>query len=215
MTLEDVRVDGHGPWSFHVEAGERVAVIAGASYARLALLSVLSGRQPPATGRMTLLGEDVYAAPEATVLDLLRQVGVVRKGGGLVSNLRAWENIVLPVAYHSGQTWDEIEPRVRAFFDRLGLQGEVLEANLHSLPGLLPEHWRRVVGLVRALIMEPRLMVYEALLDGLPGGLARAAGDLTAAFHAERPDRTSVFVVADGPAAFPLAAERTIDLQGD
>jgi phospholipid/cholesterol/gamma-HCH transport system ATP-binding protein len=215
VRLEDVRVGGHGPWSFQVEEGERVAVVAGSSWARLALLSLLTGRRPPATGRLALLGEELYTAAEARALALFREVGVVREGGGLISNLRAWENVLLPVSYHAGLTGDEILPRVQGYFERLGLQGDALASCLDSLPGLLPEHWRRIVGLVRALVMEPRLMLYEAVLDGLPVGLARVVAELTASFHEGRPGRTSVFVVTDAAGASQLAAERTIELRGD
>jgi phospholipid/cholesterol/gamma-HCH transport system ATP-binding protein len=215
VRLEEVRVGGHGPWSFHVAEGEKVAVVAGSSYARLALVSLLTGRLPPASGRLCLLGEDLYAAPRAKALALFREVGIVREGGGLVSNLRAWENILLPVSYHAGLTGDEILPRVQGCFERLGLQGEALTSCLDSLPGLLPEHWRRIVGLVRALVMEPRLMLYEAVLDGLPVSLSSAVAELTASFHDGGSGRTSVFVEAYAAGVSQLAAARTIELRGD
>jgi phospholipid/cholesterol/gamma-HCH transport system ATP-binding protein len=213
VRLEEVRVGGHGPWSFHAAEGESVAVVAGSSYARLALVALLTGRQAPASGRLFLLGEDLYAASREKALALFREVGIVREGGGLVSNLRAWENILLPASYHQGLGEDDLLPRVQACFERLGLSGDALTSCLDSLPGLLPEHWRRIVGLVRTLIMEPRLLVYEALLDGLPGSLSRAVAERVVGFHAERPGRTSVFVVTDAAGAQQLTRGRTIELR--
>ncbi len=210
-----MRVGGHGPWSLHVAEGESVAVVAGSTWARQALLRLLTGRLTPASGRLSLLGEDLYAGPIEDAFAVFREVGVVREGGGLVSNLRAWENILLPVSYHAGLTADEVMPRVQGYFERLGLAGDPLESCLESLPGLLPEHWRRIVGLVRALVMEPRLMLYEAVLDGLPAGLARAVAELTASFHEGRPGRTSLFIVTEAAGATQLAARRTIELRGD
>ena len=210
-----MRVGGHGPWSFEVAEGERVAVVAGSSYARLALVSILAGCLPPASGRLRLLGEDPNALPRAKALALFRQVGIVREGGGLVSNLRAWENVLLPASYHEGLVADEVLPRVQGYFERLGLAGDALASCLDSLPGLLPEHWRRIVGLVRALVMEPRLMLYEVILDGLPASLARAVAELVASFHDGRPGRTSVFVVTHAASVSQLAAARTIELRGD
>jgi len=215
VRLEEVRVGGHGPWSFHVLEGEKVAVAAGSSFARLALVSLLTGRLAPASGRLCLLGEDLYAAPRAKTLALFRELGIVREGGGLVSNLRAFENILLPVSYHERLGEDEVLARVQGCFERLGLSGDALASCLDSLPGLLPEHWRRIVGLVRALVMEPRLMLYDAVLDGLPVGLARGVAELTASFHDGRPGRTSLFVVADVAGASHLNAGRTIELRGD
>jgi phospholipid/cholesterol/gamma-HCH transport system ATP-binding protein len=210
-----VRVGGHGPWSCHVADGERVVVVAGSTWARQALLRLLTGRLTPASGRLGLLGEDLYARPIEHAFAVFREVGVVREGGGLVSNLRAWENILLPVSYHAGLTAEAVMPRVQGYFARLGLSGDALEGCLESLPGLLPEHWRRIVGLVRALVMEPRLMLYEAVLDGLPAGLARAVAELTASFHDGRPGRASVYVVTDAAGGSQLSAGRTIELGGD
>jgi phospholipid/cholesterol/gamma-HCH transport system ATP-binding protein len=215
VRLEDVRVGGHGPWSFIVAEGERVAVVAGSSYARLALVSLLTGCLPPASGRLFLLGEDLAEAPRAKALALFRQLGIVREGGGLVSNLRAWENILLPASYHDGLEAGAVLPRVEACFERLGLSGDALVRCLDSLPGLLPEHWRRIVGLVRALVMEPRLMLYEAVLDGLPTSLAHAVAELVASFHDLRPGRTSVFVATDAASLSQLPVSRTIELRGD
>ncbi len=210
-----MRIGGHGPWSCHVTEGESVAVVAGSSYARLALLALLSGRQAPASGRLYLLGEDLYAAPRVRALALFREVGIVPQSGGLVSNLRAWENILLPASYHQGLEEEQVLPRVQAHFERLGLSGDALARCLDSLPGLLHEHWRRVVGLMRTLIMEPRVLVYDALLDGLPGGLARALAELAESYHQGRPGRTSVHVVTDAAAASHLTVQRTIALRED
>ncbi len=215
VRLEEVRVGGHGPWSLAVGEGERVAIAAGSSWARVALMALLTGRRPPGGGRLTLLGEELYRLPEAKALALFREVGVVREGGGLVSNLRAWENLLLPVSYHAGLTVEVVLPRVQAYFEKLGLRGDALASCLDSLPGLLPEHWRRIMGLVRALLMEPRLMMYESLLEGLPASLAPAVAALTASFHEQRSGRTSLFVVSEAALASPLAASRTIALRGD
>jgi phospholipid/cholesterol/gamma-HCH transport system ATP-binding protein len=210
-----VQVRGHGPWSFRVAEGESVAVVASSSYARVAFVSLVAGRLAPASGRLYLLGEDLYGASRARALALFRDLGVVREDGGLVSNLRAWENILLPPSYHQGLEEEAVLPRAEGYFERLGLTGGALASCLDSLPALLPEHWRRIVGLVRALVMEPRLLVYEALLDGLPSGLARGVGQLAASFHQERRGRTSVFVVTDGAGVSPLAVQRTIELRED
>jgi hypothetical protein len=63
--------------------------------------------------------------------------------------------------------------------------------------------------------MEPRLMLYDAVLDGLPASLALAVAELVASFHDGRPGRTSVFVVTDAASLPQLAVARAIELKGD
>ncbi len=216
MRLEQLTSGGHGPWSFQVAAGESVAIVAGSGWARQALVSLLCGQRPPDSGRLRLLGQDLEPLGEAGRLALFREVGVVREDGGLISNLRAWENIALPVRYHAGAAPQrELLPEVVRRFASLGIAGDSLEDCLDSLPGLLPQHWRRLVSLVRALVREPRLLLYDALLDGLPAGLARSVVELTRAFHCERDGRTSIHLVTDAAGAAQLAASRTIELRED
>ena len=66
------------------------------------LWSMLTGSTPPQRGQMYMFGQDFFAASEHERLALCRRVGVVPYDGGLISNLKAWENIVLPVSYHRG-----------------------------------------------------------------------------------------------------------------
>jgi ABC-type transporter Mla maintaining outer membrane lipid asymmetry ATPase subunit MlaF len=215
VDLEELRVGGHGPWSFHVDEGESVAVVAESAWGREALLALLAGRRAPRSGRLTLLGEELYALPRTKALALFREVGVVPENGGLISNLRAWQNILLPASYHAGLTVAQVSGRVEGYFEQLGLSGDALASCLDSQPGVLPQHWRRLVGLVRALVMEPRVLVYEAVLEGLPPRLALAVAELTATFHAEQRGRVSLFITTDVAGTQHVPARRRIDLRGE
>jgi phospholipid/cholesterol/gamma-HCH transport system ATP-binding protein len=215
VTLTGVRVGDLGPWSFEIGEGERVAVVISSSWVREALVGALARCRTPSSGQILLFARDIFAIPEQEALRLFREVGIVWNTGGLISNLKIWQNILLPMAYHSGMVAEQIESRVVAYLARLGKGGDDLGTWLASLPGLLPPQERRLVGLVRALVMEPRLLVYDAVLDGLPPRQATAVFDLVTAFHAERPGRTSVFLVPEASAAARVKAERIIELQGD
>src|SRR5260221_1578028 len=100
-------------------------------------------------------------------LDELAPLGVVAGDGGLIGNLKVWENLVLPVAYRGGAPLGELEARAAALFREFG----ILRARFAELCAALPERLtafeRRLAGFVRAMLAEPEIMVYDALFDGL------------------------------------------------
>ena len=128
------------------------------------LLAAVNDLRPRTGARLTLLGEDVGSLGEAARARLLRRVGFVPAGGGLLSSLNAWENISLPVAYHAPQKLRAALAEVHALLDELGGVDD-------DLLGKLPEHMtlyeRRLAAYLRALLERPDLLVAENLATGL------------------------------------------------
>lgn len=194
--------------SFEVGAGEVGTIVTASQDQKNELLVLLTGLAPPAAGRVRLLGEDLYALPEPARLALFRRVGVVPEHGGLINNLKAWENILLPAAYHHGRSAAQIERAV------VGLlrEGGVDEAGTHAMMGRLPAgltiHEQRLAALIRAMLMEPELMVYDSLFSGLEAGAAGRMQKLAARFHAARRGRSSLHLCPDEAAARKIRADR-------
>jgi ABC-type transporter Mla maintaining outer membrane lipid asymmetry ATPase subunit MlaF len=88
----------------------------------------------------------------------------VPAGGGLMSNLNAWENISLPVAYHSPHKLKGLFEDVHALLDQIGGVDEHL---LAKLPEDMTLYERRLAAYLRALLEDPDLLVIENLDAGL------------------------------------------------
>lgn len=85
-------------------------------------------------------------------------VGWLPADGGLVSNLPAWENLLLATQWHAPASLPAIEARIGRWLDVLGRRGELLRA----VPGrLLPEE-RQLVGWLRLMLARPKLLLVEA-----------------------------------------------------
>jgi len=101
------------------------------------------------------------------------RVGWVAANGGLISNLRIWENVTLPLWYHTGCDITVTEQSVRHWLDVLGLEQEeyadFMAAQTHSI-----EPWqRKLAGLLRALLLKsPVLVVDASLFDEVKAHLA-------------------------------------------
>jgi predicted ABC-type transport system involved in lysophospholipase L1 biosynthesis ATPase subunit len=108
------------------------------------LLDLLLGTARPDAGEVRLFGVPLAAAGEGRTLELLRRIGFVWRGGGYVSNLKVWENLLLPLWYHGDPRPADREAQVTELLGRLGMGPERLPAFLHSLPGTLGTRDRRL-----------------------------------------------------------------------
>ena len=125
---------------------------------KTALIHVASGLVPPTRGKRLLFGEEELPGDHAARL----QVGMVFDGGQLFHDLTVEENLALPIRYHRNLLAIE----ARAFTEPIL---ELLELThlRHDLPGRLGRNWQQRVGLARALMLHPPLLLLDNPLSGL------------------------------------------------
>lgn len=122
-------------------------------------------------------------------------VVVVPHNGGLISNLRVWENIILPVQYHGIEVAGKLEDYVAQLLIQCGLEDEAVVSDLLlKLPDQLSLYEKRLVGFVRAMLMGPQLIIYDALNEGLSRKEWARAAKFDKVFRLYFPFRTSVLV---------------------
>lgn len=125
--------------------------------ARDAVLAFLTGLEPS------------YSGPFAGALTELRDssksnVAIAFEDGGLLQSLDAWQNTLLPVAYHAAHEVDVAVRRGHAIFAALGRKAEEFVGR----PGnSLSLYDRRLAGFVRAMLVEPELLVLDRLFEEL------------------------------------------------
>ena len=157
------------------------------------LLAAMQDLMPRDGARLVVLGADVRELGEAERARLARRVGFGPANGGLMSNLNAWENISLPVAYHAPQRLAGALADVHALLEELGGVDP-------SLLGKLPEHMtlyeRRLAAYLRALLESPELLLAEDLGGGLGPTKRRRTARFAEVYRARCPGGT--FVQFDG-----------------
>jgi ABC-type transporter Mla maintaining outer membrane lipid asymmetry ATPase subunit MlaF len=122
-------------------------------------------------------------------------VVIVPHNGGLISNLRVWENIVLPVQYHGIEVAGRLEENVARLLMQCGLEDEAAVSGLlQRLPDQLSLYEKRLVGFVRAMLMAPELIIYDSILEGLSRKELARAVRFDRIFRLYFPFRTSVLV---------------------
>jgi ABC-type lipoprotein export system ATPase subunit len=153
------------------------------------LLAAIQDMRPASGARLFVLGAEVGLLPEHERAALLGRVGFVPAGGGLMSSLNAWENIVLPVSYHSPQRLPGLYDEVRGLLEDLGGVDEHL---LGKLPEEMSLYEKRLCAYLRALLEKPRLLVVESPAAGLGPTKRSRAARFADTYHARCPGGTYV-----------------------
>ncbi|MCR4332983.1 MAG: ATP-binding cassette domain-containing protein [Sulfuricaulis sp.] len=198
--------------SFALEEGGSAKILLASEDRKNELLAALTGLRRPGAGSVFLLGEDLYALKEKERLRLFQRIGVVPSDGGMISNLKAWENMLLPAWYHRGLTAEQAERPVAEIFDQLGPGESGLKQRMGELPDRLSLYERRVVALARAMLMEPDILIYDFTFTGLERDAAQQLMKLTGEFHGRKAGRVSLYLCPDDAVSARLTADQTITL---
>ncbi len=153
--------------SFALHRGETLVLIGATATGKTLLLKLALGLIKPDRGRITVLGTDITDLEEDELFPLRAQLGIVFQEMALFDSLTVYENVAyrLIEEAHYGQedfSEEEIEQRVREVLRFVGL-----EEAIWKMPDELSGGMKRRVGLARALITEPPVLLYDSPTAGL------------------------------------------------
>jgi phospholipid/cholesterol/gamma-HCH transport system ATP-binding protein len=153
----------HDDISFTLRRGEVVALIGGSGSGKSVLLREIIGLVRPASGRIELLGADVWKSGPEAMNGLRRRFGVLFQDGALFSSLTLAENIAVPFVEHTDLPRDIVAPLVGFKLAMVGLQPDAAT----KFPAQLSGGMRKRAGLARALALEPDLLFLDEPTSGL------------------------------------------------
>lgn len=150
--------------------------------------AVLDVRAEPQT-RLVLLGVDVGGLRPAGRAALRERIAFLPADGGLLSNLNAWENIVLPVGFHHPERLPGVAAQVKGMLQALGADPRDL---LAKLPERMTPYEKKLIAYVRIALDNPDLVLDEEVEGGLDSAERAAAARLPAAYLERCPGGTFV-----------------------
>lgn len=178
----------------------KVNVILGASGAgKSVLIKHFMCLLRPDTGSIWVDGTDVLALTQKDLAQFRRKFGLVFQFAALFDSLTVEENCAFPLVEHTKKTKAEIRDIVA---DRLGALG--LAGTQKKYPGELSGGMRKRVGLARALVLEPEILMYDEPTTGLDP-LATRNVDEMILDAGERYKVTSVVISHDMASVFRIA----------
>ncbi|MFB3776937.1 MAG: ABC transporter ATP-binding protein [Bryobacteraceae bacterium] len=150
--------------SFDIREGETRIILGAAGGGKTTLLKTALGLLKPDRGRVYLFGEDITRLSESELFDRRAAIGVLFQEGGLFDSLTIEENVAYPLLNQRLLRVPEAEARPRV---EEALQFVELEHTLDKFPSELSGGMRRRVGIARAVVAQPPLMLYDSPTAGL------------------------------------------------
>jgi phospholipid/cholesterol/gamma-HCH transport system ATP-binding protein len=147
--------------SFELRRGETKILLGIAGSGKSTLLKLALGLLKPDRGRIFVLGFEISAMHEQELFELRRKVGIVFQESALFDSLTVEDN----VAYRLREEHvpeEEVQRRVRE-----ALRFVELEHTLQKFPAELSGGMRRRVGIARAIITQPEVLLYDSPTGGL------------------------------------------------
>jgi phospholipid/cholesterol/gamma-HCH transport system ATP-binding protein len=158
-------------FSFAMNPGETRVVLGAAGSGKTMLLKSTVGLVAPDSGHIYLFGQEVTGRKESELYDVRSKVGILFQEGGLFDSLTIAENVAYPLlnqhslhrdAHSLPPSDDEVERRVVE-----SLSFVELEHTLDKFPNELSGGMRRRVGIARAVVTNPQLVLYDSPTAGL------------------------------------------------
>ena len=178
-------------FSCDIEAGASVLIVTSREDEGTALTRMITGMSTPSRGTILVDGKDVAGLELDDLHELRQQIGVVPSKGGLVSNLKLWENITLPLLYHSGEIAPEEENSALNYLARLGYSG-----NIMALPAHLSHFEKLIAALVRVFLRKSSIAIYCNCLELIPPVSRDIFFQISKEFHAASKERTSLYITS-------------------
>ncbi|MGA2640056.1 MAG: ATP-binding cassette domain-containing protein [Spirochaetia bacterium] len=152
--LEDITID--------IEESLTTVIVGRSGIGKSVFLKCLTGLLRPQAGSITIDGEEVVGASRSELLAIRRRLGMLFQEGALFDSMSVFENVAFPLMYHRSASGKEIERRVSAYLDLVGMRDYA-----HAMPQELSGGMKRKVAVARAMILEPRYLLYDEPSAGL------------------------------------------------
>ena len=182
-----------------IRRGQIVVIIGGSGAGKTTLLKILIGLDRPTSGHVWFNGVDLVTLGEVALNRERKKFGMVFQYSALLDSMTVFDNVAFPLREHTKLSGREIRDRV---LDKLGI------LNLTGVDGLMPSQlsggMRKRVGLARALMLEPEVLLYDEPTSGLDPLSSRLVDELIESTR-DRFGITSVVISHDMAGALRIA----------
>ncbi|HXD34609.1 MAG TPA: ATP-binding cassette domain-containing protein [Pyrinomonadaceae bacterium] len=173
--------------SFKVMKGETKIILGGSGGGKSTIIKIVLGLLKPDAGLVLVDGEDITHYSEAEMMRVRKKIGMVFQEGALFDSLSVYENVAYRL-HEQKVPEDEVEKEVRRM-----LRFVNLEDAIDKMPAELSGGMRRRVGIARALIGDPKIVLFDEPTAGLDPPTARTICELAMKLR-DLEDVSSIFV---------------------
>ncbi|HEX8163015.1 MAG TPA: ATP-binding cassette domain-containing protein [Pyrinomonadaceae bacterium] len=173
--------------SFKVMKGECKIILGGSGGGKSTTIKLVLGLLKPDSGRIIVNGEDITDYNEAEMMHVRKRFGMIFQEGALFDSISVYDNVAYRL-HEQGVPEDEVEQEVRRM-----LRFVNMEDAIDKMPAELSGGMRRRVGIARALVGGPEIVMFDEPTAGLDPPTARTICELAIKLR-DLEDVSSIFV---------------------
>jgi len=173
--------------SFTVRRGETKIILGRSGGGKSTTIRLILGLLKPDSGQILIDGEDITDYTEVEMMQVRKKIGMVFQEGALFDSLSVYDNVAYRL-HEQGVAEVEVEKEVRRM-----LQFVDLEDAIDKMPAELSGGMRRRVGVARALVGDPEIVMFDEPTAGLDPPTARTICELAIKLR-DLEDVSSIFV---------------------
>jgi phospholipid/cholesterol/gamma-HCH transport system ATP-binding protein len=182
-----------------IRKGEVLTILGGSGSGKSVMLKMILGLIPWDAGRVIVLGEDITGRDDRRMLPVRRRIGMVFQYAALFDSLTVFENLAYPLVERGMDDEAELRARVADVLQMVDLAGTE-----DVMPAELSGGMRKRIGLARAVVQSPEILLYDEPTTGLDPINVRRIDELILALR-RKFGLTSVVVTHDLPSAYMLS----------
>lgn len=182
-----------------IPAGKLTTIIGRSGEGKSVLLKHMIGLMQPDRGEVWVDGLEISRLKGKRLNEARRGFSMLFQGAALFDSLTVFENVAFPLQEKLRLTGLEIVRRVEEKLEQVGLVGMG-----HKFPAELSGGMKKRVGLARALVMEPEIILFDEPTTGLDPLMAKTINELIVATH-RASGFTAVMVSHEIPEIFAIS----------
>lgn len=153
----------HQDISFKLHAGEVMGLLGGSGTGKSVLLRSLIGLEFPDQGEIKLFNQSTQNFhKEEDWIPFRKQVAYAFQGGALFDSMTVYENLAFPLREHESLSEEQIGQKISFVLAEFNLQDAE-----QKFPNQLSGGMQKRVGLARALMLNPQVILYDEPTAGL------------------------------------------------
>jgi len=185
--------------NLEISKGEISVVIGPSGVGKSVLLKHMIGLIRPDRGKVFVDGTDLSTLDSQELVKLRNKFGMLFQSAALFDSFTVFDNVAFPLVEHTKLSPQEISKRVMEKLDLVGLKSVE-----NKFPSELSGGMKKRVGLARAVILEPEIILYDEPTTGLDPIMTESVDQLILSLQKQL-NITSVVISHDIVSAFNIA----------
>ncbi len=195
--------------SFNIYPRKITVIIGASGSGKSVIIKHIMGLFKPDRGQIRVFGQDIVPMKDRELNEMRKHFGLLFQSAALLDWLSVYENVAFPLRERGGDLpRGELRDRVLDILERL-----TLTDIQHRMPGEISAGQRKRVGLARAIVMKPDIMIYDEPTTGQDPLRTRDIDDMIQQTQ-ERFDITSIVISHDMASTFRIGHMITMLYQG-